>query len=159
MYARDTARIATPIGPVTVEAEGDVLTAIRIGGAGEPVVGANAITREAAGQLAAYFAGALRQFDLPLATAATPRGGALRSAIAAIGYGEAASYGEVAAACASSSRAVGQACARNPFPIVIPCHRVLAADGRLGFYSAGDGPATKTWLLDHERAHGEGRLL
>ena len=60
----------------------------------------------------------------------------------------------LAPVCAASARAVGRACADNPFPIVVPCHRVLPTGGALGFYSAGDGPATKAWLLRHERAEG-----
>ena len=81
---------------------------------------------------------------------AGPRGEALRAGIAAVGYGETLSYGALARTIGSGARAVGQACARNPYPLVIPCHRILAAGGALGAYSASDGPATKQWLLDHE---------
>jgi len=89
-------------------------------------------------------------FTLALAPAATPRGRALRDGMVAIPYGDTASYGDLARRLGSAPRAVGQACARNPFPIVVPCHRVLGAGGALGHYSAGDGAATKRWLLDHE---------
>ena len=89
-------------------------------------------------------------FDLPLAPAATMRGEVLRQAMVNIGFGDTASYGELAARIGSSARALGQACARNPFPIVVPCHRVLQAGGVLGSYSAGEGPVTKRWLLRHE---------
>ncbi|HWL46290.1 MAG TPA: methylated-DNA--[protein]-cysteine S-methyltransferase, partial [Sphingomonadaceae bacterium] len=95
----------------------------------------------------------LVHFALPLSPAGTPRGPAHRAAIMAIGYGETASYGEVARAIGSSPRAVGQACARNPLPIIVPCHRVLGAGGAIGHYSAGDGIATKCWLLSHEKGH------
>lgn len=151
-YARAAATIATPIGPIRIEAEGDALTGIRIGRSGGDAD--TALLREAAAQLAAYFAGDLTAFDLPLAPAASDRGPELRQAICSIGYGETASYGELAARTGASARAVGQACASNPFPIIVPCHRVLPTGGALGYYSAGDGPATKAWLLKHERAEG-----
>jgi methylated-DNA-[protein]-cysteine S-methyltransferase len=154
-YARAAATIATPIGPVRIEAEGDALTGIRIGQGGEDAD--TPLLREAGAQLAAYFAGELTAFHLPLAPAATAEAEAQRAAIAAIGYGETRTYGELAEACGSSARAMGQACASNPFPILIPCHRVLPTGGALGYYSAGDGPATKAWLLKHE--HAEGWLL
>ena len=154
-YARAAATIATPIGPIRIEADGDALTGIRIGRAGGEAD--TPLLREAAAQLAAYFAGDLTAFDLPLASAASERGPDLREAISSVGYGDTASYGELAARTGASARAVGQACASNPFPIIVPCHRVLPTGGALGFYSAGDGPATKAWLLKHE--HAEGWLL
>lgn len=151
MYARDFARLATPIGLVEVTGTETLIERIRIGVDGPPTSATAAAVVTALEQLNAFFAGERRCFDLPLAPAATPRGGALRDAIVAIGYGRTLSYGEVARQIASSARAVGQACARNPFPLVVPCHRVLVAGGALGPYSAGDGPVTKRWLLDHER--------
>jgi methylated-DNA-[protein]-cysteine S-methyltransferase len=151
-YARAASTIATPIGPVRIEAEGDALTGIKIGRDGGDAD--TPLLREAAAQLAAYFAGDLTVFDLPLAPANSDRGPELREAICAIGYGETASYGTLAARTGASARSVGQACASNPFPIIVPCHRVLPTSGALGYYSAGDGPATKAWLLKHERAEG-----
>jgi methylated-DNA-[protein]-cysteine S-methyltransferase len=152
-YARAVAIIATPIGPIRLEAESGALTGIRLGRGGARV-GDDPALREAADQLTAYFDGRLIDFDLQLAPAATDRGPALRDAICSIGFGETATYGALAAQTGASARAVGRACADNPFPIVVPCHRVLPTGGALGFYSAGDGPATKAWLLKHERAEG-----
>ena len=152
-YARAATMIATPIGPVLLEAEGDQLTGIRIGRS-TPVQSDAPVLIEAAGQLQANFLGKLSSFDLPLAPAGTDRGPELRNAICSIGYGETASYGQLAALTGASARAIGRACATNAFPIIVPCHRVLAAGGALGYYSAGDGPATKVWLLKHERAEG-----
>lgn len=154
MYARDEALIATPIGGVRINADGERLTAIRI----EPeksgdIAPTTDLLRNAVEQLRQWFAGERRAFDLPLAPAATPRGQALRDGMIGIGYGETLSYGALSRQLASSPRALGQACARNPFPIVVPCHRVLNADGSLGAYSGGDGPTTKKWLLDHEQRH------
>jgi methylated-DNA-[protein]-cysteine S-methyltransferase len=152
MYAPDTTTIATPIGAVTIQGADDVVHSIHLTGAGELRAGQAAAVREAAAQLTAYFAGRLRAFDLPLAAAASPRGAVLREAIVAIGYGDTASYGAIARQIGSSARALGQACARNPFPLVVPCHRVLQAGGVLGPYSAGEGPVTKRWLLAFEGA-------
>ena len=152
-YARSAAMIATPIGPIRIEAEGDLLTGIRIGRGADAEPEAP-LLHEAQAQLAAYFDGRLTAFDLPLMPADSERGPAMRNAIRGIGYGETATYGDLAARTGASARAVGQACAGNPFPIVVPCHRVLGAGGALSYYSAGDGPETKIWLLKHERAEG-----
>ena len=90
-------------------------------------------------QLAAYFAGRLRRFDLPLAPRGTPFQLRVWRALQDIPYGQTCSYSELAAAISSprACRAVGQANGRNPLMIVIPCHRVIAAGGGLGGYSGG----------------------
>ncbi len=153
MSTRDTAAFATPIGRVEVTGDEAQLYGIRIGPRDSATRHGVADTvRQAREQIEQWFAGERTGFDLALAPAANPRGAALRDGIVAVGYGETASYGALARLLASSPRAVGQACARNPFPLVVPCHRVLATE-RLGAYSAGDGPLTKQWLLDHEQRH------
>lgn len=151
-YAHSAAVIATPIGAIRIESVGELVAGIHVGVSDQPRRPENAVLAEACGQLSAYFARELAEFNLPLVPSKTERGPALRHAILAIGFGQTLGYGEIAARIGSSARAVGQACARNPFPIVVPCHRVLAAGGRLGPYSAGDGPVTKQWLLRHEQA-------
>ncbi|MES3055891.1 methylated-DNA--[protein]-cysteine S-methyltransferase [Sphingomonas faeni] len=153
MYARDAASIATPIGLVRVTGTGDRIDAIDIGVEDGSTSDTPAIL-EALRQIDAYFTGRLTEFDLPLALSPTPRGADLRQAIVDIAYGTTASYGELARAIGSSPRAIGQACAHNPFPIIVPCHRILGAGGALGAYSAGEGPITKSRLLDHERPPG-----
>ncbi|HVJ03502.1 MAG TPA: methylated-DNA--[protein]-cysteine S-methyltransferase [Sphingomonas sp.] len=158
MYARDHALIATPVGPVRIEGDDACVTGIWIGREGTALPGTAAAVRQAAEQLERWFAAERLDFDLPLAPAGTPRGDALRAGLIAVPYGETLSYGELADRLGSSARAIGQLCARNPFPVVVPCHRVLAGGGRLGHYSAGEGPATKSWLLEHERRH-SGRTL
>ena len=154
MYARDTALIATPIGMLRITGTAGAIHSIaiedRTADEIEPDEGAVAL---AAAQLRAWFAGKRYDFDLPLAPAATPRGAALRNGMIAIPYADTLSYGALARTVGSSARAIGQACARNPFPVVVPCHRVLNAGGTLGAYSAGAGPVTKSWLLHHERRH------
>ena len=152
MYAPDSAALATPIGLIVVEGDDDLIHAVRLAPGGAAHEGRGAAVREAAAQLASYFSGGLRRCDLPLAPPASSRGAVLRAAIVAIGYGETASYGALARATGSSARALGQACARNRFPLVVPCHRVLQRGGVLGPYSAGEGPVTKAWLLAHEGA-------
>jgi len=146
----------SPIGPILLDARDERLAAVTILASRDLPDARDSpspLLREARAQLAAWFEGRLTGFDLPLAEPRTPRGPAHRAAITAIGYGETASYGAIARRLGSSPRAVGQACARNPLPIVIPCHRVLGANDRIGHYSGGQGIITKSWLLDHEKRH------
>jgi len=101
-------------------------------------------------QLAAYFAGELTQFDLPLAPRGSPFQLGVWQQLRRIPYGVTISYGELARRVGdpSAARAVGAANGRNPLPIIVPCHRVIGADGSLtGF---GGGIATKKFLLEHE---------
>lgn len=105
----------------------------------------------AAGQLAEYFAGDRRVFDLPLAPRGTDFQQQVWAELQRIGWGETASYGEIAHRLGRTnmaSRAVGLANGRNPIPVVIPCHRVIGADGSLTGYAGG--MARKQLLLDLE---------
>lgn len=159
MYARDIARIATPVGMITVKGDASVLHSIRIEATGPAIKATEEPVSRAVEQIEQWLAGEITDFDLPLAPALTPRRQALRNAMVAIGYGDTLSYGTLARIAGSSARAIGQACARNPFPIVVPCHRVTNADGSLGAYSTGDGPRCKAWLLNFERRDRQDRLL
>lgn len=152
-YARDEALIATPIGAIRIRGGEDAIESIRIEDTrAEPVSrGTAQAVREAADQLLQWFAAERRDFDLPLEPAATARGGALRQGIVDISFGKTESYGDLAGRIGSAARAIGQACARNPFPIIVPCHRVIGSGGAIGHYSAGAGVATKRWLLEFER--------
>lgn len=102
-------------------------------------------------ELAEYFAGRRRDFTLPLDPGGTPFQARVWQALRAIPYGETRTYGAIAALVGSpgASRAVGRANYRNPIAIVIPCHRVVEREGRLGGY--GGGVARKRLLLDLER--------
>ncbi len=111
-----------------------------------------ALLAEAAGQLAEYFAGRRRDFDLPLAPAGSPFQRRAWAELGRIPYGATVSYGTLARRLGSAAQAVGQACGANPLPIVIPCHRVLAAGGALGGYSGDGGLETKCALLRLEGA-------
>lgn len=108
----------------------------------------DSVAPAAVAQLDEYFAGTRTEFELELEPHGSEFQLAVWRAIAAIPFGETRSYGEIAAAVGSSARAVGGACGRNPHAVVVPCHRVLAADRTLHGY--GGGLAVKRWLLTHE---------
>jgi methylated-DNA-[protein]-cysteine S-methyltransferase len=150
--------LATPIGPVTIVSDGTAITAITmrpaaavIARGGEWIEDDERLA-EARAQLAAYFAGRLRQFSLPLAA----RGSAFQmqvwAALQQIPFGATTSYGALAAALGhpGSARAVGAANRTNPIGIVVPCHRVIGANGTLTGYAGGI--ERKQFLLDHEAA-------
>ncbi|MET0245974.1 MAG: methylated-DNA--[protein]-cysteine S-methyltransferase [Sphingomonas sp.] len=156
-YARDWGVVTTPIGSIRIEGDDRYLDRIAILTQAEPGRRPDRpALLAAAEQLEAFFAGALRDFDLALKPAATPRGHELRQGLVDVRFGSTLSYGGLARALNSSPRAIGQLCSRNPFPIVVPCHRILAT-GAIGHYSAGSGIPTKQWLLDHERRLGDPR--
>jgi methylated-DNA-[protein]-cysteine S-methyltransferase len=138
----------SPIGDLRIVARGGVIAAIEFSpfqasSNGQPLgerTDDNPLLRSAVDQLAAYFNRDLKEFDLPLG----PRGSAFQQRVweqlRLIGYGETASYGEVARRLGmtnAASRAVGLANGRNPIPVVIPCHRVIGADGTLTGYAGG----------------------
>lgn len=132
-----TRAIKTPIGPLTLEADENAVTAIRFSAGGAQ--DASPLLDAAEAQLREYFAGARRTFDLPLAPHGTAFQQRVWTALRAIPYGETRTYGELAAAIDSpnASRAVGMANHRNPIPIIIPCHRVIGANGTLTGYAGG----------------------
>jgi methylated-DNA-[protein]-cysteine S-methyltransferase len=151
------ARVATDLTLRLVAGPGG-LRAILFDVGTEPPEGSrndhNALLGEAARQLRAYFEGEAREFRLPLDMAGTDFQKRVWRALLGIPYGETRSYGEMAAAlgAAQSVRAVGAANGANPMPIVVPCHRVIGAGGKLVGY--GGGLALKRRLLDLERRRG-----
>jgi methylated-DNA-[protein]-cysteine S-methyltransferase len=159
MYARDHALIATPLGTIRIEGDDAQILSVRIGVDGPISRGRASAVQAATEQLEHWFAGTLQDFSVAIAPAGTPRGEALRAGLVAVGYGDTLSYGALARQLGSSPRAIGQLCARNPFPILVPCHRVIGAGGALGAYSGGEGPTTKSWLLEHERRFARRTLL
>lgn len=156
-----TATVPSPIGPLTLTAVRGRLTGLlmadqahgprdRRGWVDDP----DALA-DVAGQLHAYFAGERRSFDVPLDLRGTPFQRRVWAELLRIPFGQTRSYGQVAAAVGSpkASRAVGLATGRNPVAVIVPCHRVVGADGSLtGF---GGGLDRKAWLLAHERRDGE----
>lgn len=152
--------IETPTGPVRVVSDGEAIVKVAwiAGGAAAAPEQGDAVSRETAAQLRAYFAGRLTAFDVPLRF----RGGnaferAVWREMLDIPWGQTRTYGDLADRTGAVARAVGGACGRNPIPIIVPCHRVVGANGRLVGFSGAEGVATKQWLLDFER--GQARLF
>lgn len=151
--------IPSPVGPLLLVAGDAHLRAIWFSTPRHPLPrdivmkeGENDVIRETRAQLDAYFAGTRRTFDLPLQPVGTPFQREVWTMLARIPYGDTWSYGDVAHRIGKPAavRAVGAANGRNPIPIVVPCHRVIGADGSLtGF---GGGLPTKQFLLALEGA-------
>lgn len=147
----------SPVGKLLLEGGGGRLHFIHFDKTPPPVTDSRSIKsekpfKEAIGQLSAYFSGKLKTFSLDLHLVGTPFQLKVWQALREIPYGYTASYGEIARNVGSpkASRAVGGANHRNPLPIVIPCHRVIGANGRLvGF---GGGLDVKQALLNLERS-------
>jgi methylated-DNA-[protein]-cysteine S-methyltransferase len=146
-------RIDTPIGTVGLVASEQGLSAVRFDGRRVRPEGGSPVLEEAARQFEAYFAGELLEFDLPLDLHGTEFQRSCWLALATIPYGRTVSYGEQARRLGlgpAAARAVGAANGQNPLPIVLPCHRVIGANGSLtGF---GGGLDTKRFLLELEGA-------
>lgn len=151
-------RFDTPIGEMTVAADDAGLRHVLFPDNKYPPAGREVWRRDACAlrapreQLMAYFAGELRTFELALAPAGTPFQKTVWTALAEIPFGRTWSYGELARHIGQDRavRAVGAANGRNPLPVVLPCHRVIGADGSLtGF---GGGLPLKKFLLEHEGA-------
>ena len=145
--------IDSPIGPLGLVASGSGLLAVAFNGLKTPVAGRSPVLADAARQLDAYFNGDLVTFDLPLELHGSEFQRRCWLALASIPYGQTVSYGEQARRLglgSDAARAVGAANGRNPLPIVLPCHRVIGANGSLtGF---GGGLHVKRFLLEHEGA-------
>ena len=149
----------SPVEPLLLAADGHGLHLIEFHSPRHPmarlekwVEGKNAILDMARAQLDEYFSGTRQQFDLPLAPQGTPFQQEVWHTLATIPYGETISYAQLAQRVGkpTAMRAVGAANGRNPLPIVLPCHRVIGADGSLtGF---GGGLPTKQFLLELEGA-------
>ena len=144
----------TPIGVLTLRASPTALESVHFGRAGNDMSrGLSPVLDEAAAQLEAYFRGELTAFDLPLELHGTEFQRRCWLALATIPYGQTVSYGEQARRLGlgpAAARAVGAANGQNPLPVVLPCHRVIGADGSLtGF---GGGLHVKQYLLEHEGA-------
>lgn len=153
--------IKTPLGWITVEEAGGALVAVDLPAAygaaaaadsAEATTPTRGVLASARRQLDEYFAGTRSVFDLPLAPVGTPFQRKVWSELSKIPYGETCSYADIAKRIgrATACRAVGSANGRNPIPIIIPCHRVIGASGKLVGYAGGID--TKQWLLRHERA-------
>lgn len=152
--------IGSPVGPLTLAADGGQLTGLYMetrwhppapGLLGQPGDLAAEPFASAASQLAAYFAGELTDFELPVRLDGTPFQQRVWNALRGIGYGQTMTYAQLAAEIGrpAASRAVGMANGRNPVSIIVPCHRVIGTDGSLTGY--GGGLENKEYLLGLER--------
>jgi len=141
--------VDTPVGRLAIAADHDAVTGVRWTSPGERTGGKATcpVLKAAARQLDLYFAKKLKGFDLPLAAHGTEFQKRVWTAMRNIPYGETATYGGLAMALGSGPRPIGMACARNPIPIIQPCHRVLGSGGREGGFSGGEGLPTKRQLL------------
>ena len=141
--------VDTPVGRLALEADHDAVTGVRWANPGERSRDktTSPVLKEATRQLDRYFSGKLRRFDLPLAARGTDFQKRVWTMMREIPYGETATYGGMAMALGSGPRPIGMACARNPIPIIVPCHRVLASGGKEGGFSGGQGLPTKRKLL------------
>jgi methylated-DNA-[protein]-cysteine S-methyltransferase len=157
--------IDSPLGLLLVTGDEDGLTALYLSTGRHSVQTPNGAHRDDAAladvreQMDEYFGGRRMDFDLRLNPHGTPFQLKVWQALRTIPYGVTASYGQQAKAIGDpgSSRAVGLANGRNPISIIVPCHRVIGADGSLTGY--GGGIAAKRWLLDHEAKHAGLTLL
>ncbi|MGE5153171.1 MAG: methylated-DNA--[protein]-cysteine S-methyltransferase [Bdellovibrio bacteriovorus] len=148
----DHALVATPLGPIGLSWEGETLTGVDL----EPDIADGrwrATAPEAVSrQLEQYFKRDRGTFELPLAVGGTEFQRRVWRLMRAIPAGETRTYGDIARELGSAPRAVGQACRANPLPIIVPCHRVVGAQGLGGFAGDRSGRklAIKRWLLRHE---------
>lgn len=150
--------VESPVGPLLLVSNGEALTGLYMN---EHLYGPKftadwreervPVLEEAARQLEEYFAGKRRVFELPLAPKGTPFQQQVWKALLELPFGETSTYGEIARRIGkpSAPRAVGAANGQNPISIIIPCHRLVASDGKLIRYGGGLG--RKQFLLDHEK--------
>lgn len=150
------ASVETPFSNLGLQFDGDVLTGIDFISNRTRVKPETEAAGRACEQINAYCAGRLspRGFGIRLRADGTEFQQRVWRALRAIPYGATRTYGEIAAELGTSARAVGNACRRNPIPLVIPCHRVVAANGTGGFggETHGEWIRMKRWLLRHEHA-------
>ena len=141
---------SSPIGPLTLVQDGEDITRLlwQSLGNGE----ASLELFRARDQIDNYFKGTKKNFSLTLRPCGTKFQNRVWSVLMAIPYGKVKTYGEVARTLKTSPRAIGNACGKNPIPLIIPCHRVVGASGSLTGYSGGDGLKTKAFLLEHENS-------
>jgi methylated-DNA-[protein]-cysteine S-methyltransferase len=150
--APDAAVVRAPFGAVAIACDGAQITGLRFVPAAPERQPDGELAARAVDQLLRYFSDPRATFDLPLAVVGTSFQRRVWQAISAIPSGEVRRYGDLAAALDAPAQSVGQACGDNRLPIVIPCHRVIAANGIGGFAHASGGfeLSVKRWLLEHE---------
>ena len=144
--------VDSPVGRLGIVDEDGKITRLRWNV--DPVGALTPVLAEAQAQLRAYFNGTLTKFDLPTHVEGSDFQRAVCDAMSAIPFGETLTYGDIAKLTGNSAQAVGNACGANPIPIIIPCHRVMGAGGKLVGFSGAGGVETKVQLLRLEGAAG-----
>jgi methylated-DNA-[protein]-cysteine S-methyltransferase len=150
--------IDSPVGRLAIGVTGEQLGAIDFVGSGTPLSRpASSFAKEVVSQLQQYFRHADFVFDLPVSPGGTPHQNKVWALLRTIKPGCTMTYGQLAKSIGSGARAVGNSCRRNPVSIVIPCHRVTAANGIGGYGGHVDGEVLqrKQWLLRHEGSYPE----
>lgn len=144
--------IASPVGPVSVYARGREIVYLEMGHDAAPNGSRSPVVQLALQQLDDYFTGRSTVLDFPVHTEGTEFQKAVWGEIAKVPFGETITYAEIGARIGKplASRAVGGAVGANPVALVIGCHRVMGASGKITGFSGGDGIPTKRWLLAHE---------
>jgi len=144
--------VDSPIGPITLIAQGEKIVRVELGKKAR-AEGSSKVLADAKNQIAAYFAGKLERFTLPIEAVGTEFQKSVWKEISKIGFGRKLSYGEIAAKIGNpaASRAVGAAVGSNPTPLLVGCHRVLGSTGKITGFTGAKGIKTKAWLLDHEQ--------
>ncbi len=142
-----TLSFASPLGKLTLCEEGGSLTELTWAAAATEASDRTDLLLLARNQIREYFDGDRTEFSLPLAPAGSDFQQRVWRAMLAIPFGETRTYGDLARELSSAPRAVGRACGANPIPLIVPCHRVIAAGGKPGGYSGAGGVATKAYLL------------
>lgn len=145
--------IASPLGGLTLREDAGAITGLSWSPAGVEHDDDTPLLREAEAQLARYFEDPATRIELPLRIGGSDFLQRLCAQLCTIPGGETRTYGALARALGVSPQAIGQGVGANPVPIIVPCHRVVGADG-LGGYSGQGGVETKVWLLRHEGAGG-----
>lgn len=150
-------RLDSPVGRIEVVGDGTAIIALSIERDGslphdDLDERPDDVTGLAVTQLEEYFSGRRHDFDVPVALAGTAFQLSVWERLVDLQWGEVISYGELGMTTgrATAGRAVGGAVGANPVPIIVPCHRVLGANGVITGYSGGEGIPTKAWLLEHE---------
>lgn len=150
-----TAKLATPFAVIGIRTDAEKLLGVQYLPANTPPsVPHDTLSREVCRQIRAYLANPRHRFDIPYELDGTAFQQRVWAEIARIPSCETRSYGDLARALRSSPRAVGGACGSNPVPLIVPCHRVIAAGGGLGGFMHSRGTFAldiKAWLLTHER--------
>jgi methylated-DNA-[protein]-cysteine S-methyltransferase len=151
MLAQST--FTSPVGHINVTADGETIVELTMAKTPGPTVGKATVLKEAEKQLTEYFKGKRKEFTFSFEARGTKFQQSVWNEIARIPFGEVLSYADIAREIGKpkASRAVGGAVGSNPIPLLIGCHRVLGASGKITGYSGGEGIPTKRWLLKLEQ--------